>query len=171
MDTDRQEHVAYGHPEYGTEYFSWMIEEYPRYERGFFWYVFMGAAGIGLLIYSVMTANFLFALIIIMFAMVMYLTSLNRGNKIRFSITEAGLLIGESFYPYKDIQRYWFVYEPPEVKNMYFEFKSPLSPRLSVDLGQMNPNAIRQILGRVLVEDFNEDEEPVSDYLARLFKL
>jgi hypothetical protein len=171
MDNQDETTSVSHHPEYGTEYFSWMIDEYPRYERGFFWYIFMGAAAVGLLIYSVLTANFLFALIIVMIVMIMYLTSFSRGNKIRFSITETGLVVGGSFYPYKNIRRYWFIYEPPEVKNIYFEFKSPLSPRLSVTLGEMNPNKVRQALGQMLLEDLNEDDEPMSDYLARLLKL
>lgn len=159
------------HPEYGTEYFSWMIDEYPRYERGFFWYLFAGAAALGLLVYAVMSANFLFALIIVMVAMIMYISSLSRGNQIRFCVTEMGLVVGESFYPYKDIRRYWVIYEPPEVKNLYFDFKSPLSPRLTVTLGEHNPNEVREILNQILHEDLTEDEEPATDYLARLFKL
>ena len=157
--------------EYGYQYFNWQIDEYPRYNRGIFWYIFMLGGGLALLIYAVITANFLFALIIVMFAMIMYLTNLKAPAKIEFGITDLGVVIGETFYPYKDIKRYWFIYEPPEVKNVYFEFKSPFSPRISVDLGDMNPNAVRQVLGRFLFEDFNEDEEPVSDFLARVFKL
>lgn len=158
-------------PEYGQEYFGWLVDEFPRYDRGFFWYVFMTVAWVALLIYSVINANFLFALIIVMFALVMYLSNIRKANKIRFSVTDVGILVGETFYPYKDIKRYWFIYEPPEVKNLYFEFKSALSPRVSVDLGDMNPNEVRQVLNQFVYEDLNEDEEPISDFLARLFKL
>ena len=157
--------------EFGTEYFSWTVDEYPQYDRGLFWYVFTVGTGIALLVYSVVTANFLFALIIVMFSLVMYMTHTRAAGRIRFAITDGGVVIGETLYPYKDIKRYWFVYEPPEVKNIYFELKSALSPRITVDLGDKNPNEIREVLGRFVYEDFNEDEEPISDFLARFFKL
>jgi hypothetical protein len=157
--------------DYGQEYFRWQIDEYPRYHRGPFWYIFMIGGGIALVIYSLVTANFLFALIIIMFAMIMYLTSLSPSRKIDFAITDAGIVVGETLYPYRDIRRFWFIYEPPEVKSIYFEFKNALRPRMNVDLGTMNPNVIRDAIGRFVKEDFNEDEEPISDYLARIFKL
>ncbi len=156
---------------YSVEYYGWDVPESPQYERGRLWYVGMIVAGIGLLIYAVLTANFLFALIIIMFALVLYLSTLAEPKKVRFSITDSGVAVGPSFYPYRDISRFWFIYEPPHVRSLYVDFKSPLRPRISVDIGDVNPNDIRQVLATFVHEDFTEDEEPFSDYIGRLLKI
>lgn len=156
---------------YSTEYFFWEVPEYPYYERSGMWYAGMMLAGIGLLIYAVVTANFLFALIIIMFALILYLSTLAEPRKVRFVITDTGVALGNAYYPYKEISRYWFIYEPPNVRNLYLDFKSPVKPRMSVDIGDMNPNDIRQVLANFVHEDFTEDEEPFSDYIGRLLKI
>lgn len=157
--------------DYSTEYASWKVLEYPKYDRGRAWYLTMGLLGGGLLIYSVVSANFLFALIIIMFALVTYLSSVSEPKQIKFAITDTGLRLGNSFYLYRDISRYWFIYEPPAVRTLYFEFKNTLRPRITVDLGPMNPNQVRQVLANFVREDFNEDDEPFSDFVGRVLKI
>jgi hypothetical protein len=153
------------------EYYGWDFYEYPRYDRGRLWYAFMGLGGLALLIYAVLTANFLFAFIIIMFALILYLTTISEPARIRFGITSVGIRVGRTFYPYKDITRFWFIYEPPDVKNLYFELKTPLQSRLVVDLDGANPNEVRTVLGQFIREDLNEDDEPLSDFIGRVLKI
>jgi hypothetical protein len=157
--------------QFGNVYFDWQVDERPRYERGVLWYITTFAVGAGLLIYSVIVANFLFALIIVMFALIMYLTNMRTPRQVDFRITDMGLMMGDNFYPYKDIRRYWFIYDPPAIKNLYIEFKSSLSPRLCITMEEMNPNLVREVLSQFIYEDFSEDEEPLSDFLARLLKI
>lgn len=156
---------------YGNEYMGWNILDYPKYDRGRGWYIMMGVFGGGLLIYAVISANFLFALIIIMFALVTYLASVSEPKEIRFSITDSGIAVGRSFYMYRDISRFWFIYEPPAVRTLYFEFKNSLRPRVTVDLGDANPNQVRQVLANFVREDLNEDDEPFSDFIGRVLKI
>jgi len=156
---------------FGNTYYSWQVDERPHYERGPLWYLMIFGVTLGLLVYSVVTANFLFALIIVMFSLIMYLTNMKESRQVDFRITDMGVMMGETFYPYKDVRRYWFVYDPPEIKKLYVEFKSSLSPRLSIEMNDMNPNLVRQVLSQFAVEDFTEDEEPLSDFLGRLLKL
>ncbi len=157
--------------EYGNEYIGWDVDEYPRYERGRVWYVGMIGAGILLLIYAVVSANFLFAVIVIMFALVMYLSSISEPARIRFSVTDLGIRLGRTLYRYKEISRFWFIYEPPEVKHLYFEFKSPFRSRLAVDLDDRNPNDVRTALAQFLHEDLAQDEEPFADFIGRILKI
>lgn len=156
--------------QFGNTYYSWSVPERPHYERGPFWYLAVFVVGIALLIYSVVTANFLFALIIMMFVLILYLTNMKEARDVEFLVTDMGIMMGDTFYPYKDIRRYWFIYDPPEIKKLYVEFKSSLSPRLSIEMKDMNPNLVRQVLSQFVIEDFSEDEEPLSDFLARIFK-
>ena len=43
---------------------AWHVDEYERHERGPWWYVIVGAVMIGLLMFAVFAANFLFAVIL-----------------------------------------------------------------------------------------------------------
>ncbi|MFH1046967.1 MAG: hypothetical protein V1738_01590 [Patescibacteria group bacterium] len=154
-----------------NEIVTWEIDESDRYRRGKAWYGSMVLIGGGLLIYAVASANFLFALLILMFALVIYLTSLKPPENLTVEISLDGVKVGETFYPYRDIKRYWFVYDPPEVKNLYLDFKAVAKPMLSLPLMDQNPNRIRQILSQYLPEDFEENEEPFMDFLGRILKL
>lgn len=157
--------------EHGESLVSWEVDESKRYDKGLGWYMGAIAVGGGLLIYAVISANFLFALIILMVALVIYMTSLKGPDKVRVSVTEDGVEIGESFYRYRDMNRFWFIYDPPEVKSLYLDFKSAMRPRIAVSLEDQNPNDVRAIMSKYLHEDITEDEEPFADYLGRILKL
>ena len=72
--------------------------------------------------------------------------------------------------PKDKIDRFWFFYDPP-VKALYIEIKGGLSGRRRVDLVDQDPNVVREILGQFVVDDLEENEEPVSDTFSRLLKL
>ncbi len=156
---------------FGPESVGWEVLEYRRYERGRLWYVTICLLSLGLLIYTVVSANFLFALIIVMFALIVYLTSVVEPKKVRFGITETGVRFGRTTRRFRDISRFWMIYEPPEVKSLYIEFKGIAVPRMVIDLGEMNPNEVRQILGKFIREDLEEDTEPFSDFVGRVLKI
>lgn len=156
---------------FGPEQIGWEVKEYRRYERGRLWHLLMGLAGIGLLIYTVASANFLFALIIMMFALIIYITSVVEPRTVRFAVTETGVRFGRTVRRFRDANRFWMIYEPPEVKSLYIEFRGATSPRMVVDLGEMNPNEVRKVLGQFVREDLEEDVEPFSDFLGRILKI
>jgi hypothetical protein len=149
----------------------WEVDDSKRYRRGRTWYVVMTLIGLGLLMYAVISANFLFALLILMFALVIYLTSMKGAENIHVSVTIDGIQVENEFIPYREIKRYWFVYDPPEVKNLYLDFKSVTKPLMSLPIMDQNPNQIRDLIGQYLPEDFSEDEEPFMDFLGRILKL
>ena len=55
----------------GEVVFSWSVKEYEQYVRDRRWYLVAGGIAAILLIYAVLSANYLFALIVILFAIVM----------------------------------------------------------------------------------------------------
>lgn len=155
---------------YGDELISWTINEYHAHSRGMWWYIAAAAAGVALLIYAVATHNFLFAFIIIMFGIISVTHSLRPPAQYRFVVQELGVSLGSRFYPWKDIERFWIAYEPPEIKTLYFEFAG-LRPRLPVPLEDADPNEVRKTLREFLAEDTSKTDEPLSDWLARVLKI
>lgn len=156
---------------YGEEFLSWETYDRPKYERGPRWYWLMAVGCLGLLIYAVASANFLFALIVLMCAIIVYLSTLVEPRLIRVALTETGIAVGTAFYPFREIARFWFVYEPPVVRSLYLEVRKGVGSRLAIDVGDMNPNEVRKVLGEFLHEDLVETDEPMADILSRLFRI
>ena len=77
----------------------------------------------------------------------------------------------DKFYDYDAVRYFYILYKPPELKNLYFEFKAVTKPRLIVPLENQNPLEIRDILNQYLTENLEKEEEPASEALRKLFKL
>lgn len=150
---------------------EWQFSEYEKHERGKEWFITAGIVGISLVVWAIVTTNFLFALIIIMIAVIILTHHYNEPTMVEFQITEDGLQLGEHFYDFDELDTFWIIYEPPEVKKLYFQFKSWLRPRLSVSLLDKNPLVIRNILLKYLEENLEEESEPATDILGRRWKL
>lgn len=158
--------------DYGKKIMSWQVPEYDKHERGRGWYIISAICGLFLIIYSFFSGNFLFAAIIIIGALIIILHDGRDPMKVDFWLTSEGILVGKRFYDYDDIKDFAIVYKPrQEVKNLYFEFKSILKPRLSIPLNNLNPLPIRENLLKYLPEDLDRIDQPVSEALAKLFKL
>ena len=91
---------------------------------------------------------------------------------VKISLTDEGVIVGKKFYDYDEIKDFSVVYKPrQEVKNLYFEFKSFLRPRLSIPLENKNPLLIRKNLLKYLPEDLDRTDQPLSEGLGKLFKI
>ncbi len=156
----------------GDEIISWQVPEYEKHERNKSWYILAGVIGLLFLIYAIYTKNFLFAVIIIVVALIIILHDSREPDLIKVSITDEGMIVGRKFYDYDEIKNFSIVYKPKqEVRNLYFEFKSALRQRLSIPLGDMNPLSIRENLLKYLPEDLDRTDQPLSEGLAKMFKL
>jgi hypothetical protein len=156
--------------EHGKTLISWEFLEYVKYPRTIGWYIGFVLIFAGLLLYAILTKNFLFAVIIVMFSAIILLYRTREPAKIKFSIVEDGIEIGTKFYPWEDIKNFWILYNPPEVKKVYFDFKG-WKPTLPIPLENQNPVKVREILLQYLKEDLKRESEPAGDELERLLKI
>lgn len=152
------------------ESISWEFPDTPRHQRTPRWYFWAGLTSAGLFIYGLWSGNPLFSLLIVLFALTTYLVQ-RRPLQLQCTISPDGVNIGQAVYPYRELQRFSIVYQPPEVKNLYFQFRNPLRPPLVIPLQGQNPVAIRHLLMDYLDEDIDRDEEPMLDHLSRMLKL
>ena len=158
--------------DFGDEIMSWKIPEFDKHKREMGWYFIASIVAILLLIYSFFSGNFLFAVIIIIAALVIILHDGREPMMISFSITDEGVMVGKKFHDYDDLKDFSIVYKPRQsIKNLYFEFKNVIRPRLSVPLLKMNPLPIRKILLKYLPEDLERTDQPLSEFFGKLFKL
>ncbi|MFA5021875.1 MAG: DUF5673 domain-containing protein [Patescibacteria group bacterium] len=157
-------------PDYGQIFFAWKFPEFHPHQRGRGWYITGGIVAILLLIFSIFTADVLFGLIIILSTLIILLFQQSK-NEVEFKITEDGILVNSKFYKYKAIKNFYIIYEPPEVKTLYFEPNNLFIPRIPIYLDSQNPVKIREVLKQYLDEDLEREEEPMSDAMSRTFKL
>lgn len=158
------------HPEYGEIFFSWKFHEFDNHERSTRWYLWAAVVLGSLLLYSFVSNNFLFGMILLISSLTAIL--LYKNNKeVEFSIMEDGIMIDNKFYSYKVLRNFYIIYQPPTVKALYFEPKSVFSPRIPVRLLDQDPVKIREILKKYLDEDLDQENEPLSDQASRFFKL
>jgi len=156
----------------GDEIISWQVPEYEKHERNKSWYIFAGIIGLLFLVYAIYTKNFLFAVIIIVVALIIILHDSREPDLIKTSITDEGIIVGRKFYDYDEIKNFSIVYKPKKkVKNLYFEFKNVIRQRLSIPLDDINPLSIRETLLKYLPEDLDRTDQPLSEGLAKMFKL
>ena len=150
---------------------SWEFPEYLKPERGKIWYVCFFSVVILLLIYSMITINFLFAIIVIISSIIVLMRFKHQPGVVDFAITKDGLMVEEKFYAFEQIQDFYIIYKPKEIKNLYFEFKSIVRPRIIIPLEDQNPLAVRDLLKQYLDENLEKEQEPASEAFRKLFKL
>lgn len=156
---------------HGDTHLTWEVDEYPKYKRSIFWYLGAALVVIGLLWYALATGNFLFALIVIIFAIVVLLTGARQPRRVVVALTEDGIELGTRFHPWNEFETFWVVYDPPMTKNIYLAPRSVIQSPFALPLEELNPNAIREILLTYIREDKEKEDEPVMDIIARILKI
>lgn len=156
---------------HGKTLIKWQMKEFEQYDRGVLWYLFMGGIGLILLIYALWTANFLFAIILLIVAFIIYLHHRHDPEILDFKITEDGLEIDKDFFSYKELKKFWIIYEPPEIKNLYFNTYRILKGNLSIPLNSTDPLKVRKILLKYLDEDLEKENEEANDRWARWLRI
>jgi len=156
----------------GNIAFSWSFNEYEKYNRGKRWYWTMGLLSVALIAFAVYTANYLFALIIVLFGIIIFLQEMNEPMELDFGLTDTGIVLGTKYYAFSELEKYWIVYNPPMVKVLYFEPKSAIKHRLHIPLiDETDPVVLRDYLNQYLIEDLDKEDEPLSDRLGRMLKI
>jgi hypothetical protein len=155
----------------GASILEWETWEYPLVERSRRWYIIASVIGLGLLLYALINANFVFAVIIIMFAVIILMRDIRKPDRIMIHITTGGVVFGHNFYPFQDVRDFSIIYNPPDVKTLYVAFHGTLAPTLTVPLEDMNPNDVRKALLPYAFENLNREREYLTDMLSRLYKL
>ncbi|MFC1787929.1 hypothetical protein ACFLZY_01790 [Patescibacteria group bacterium] len=155
----------------GSALVGWEVDEYPQHDRSRLWFLVAGIVGVALIVYSVATANMLFAVIVLMIGVIILVSSMKTPDKVQVIVTTTGVLVGDSYYEYKDIKDFAIVYNPPETKLLYIDFESGWKPLLSIPLEDTDPNEVRESLLPYVIEDLDRTDERLTDVIRRLYKL
>lgn len=157
--------------QFGKILAQWRVDEYPNHQRSRTWYIISAIIGIALIIYAIATANFLFAVIILISGVVMLLGAFQPPEKIDIAITQTGVVVGPAFYEFQDIKNFSLAYRPPEFRILYLDFVKPWLPLLSIPLEDTDPNHVRECLLPFCLENLDRTDETLTDTIRRVYKL
>jgi hypothetical protein len=151
---------------------SWEIPEFEKHERSKKWYVIAGVITILILLFALITSNFLFAVIIIIATLIIIIHDGKEADLVNIIIDEDGVVVGRKFYDYDVLKNFSVLFKPKEdLKNLYFEFKNSAKQRLSIPLLDNNPLQVRDFLLKYLSEDLDRTNMPLSENISKLLKI
>jgi len=157
--------------------FSWQHPTHTPHLKTARWYVVSTIVLIAVVVWSVLPgrwfgdSNYLFAIFLVLFYLVVLLFENRPPVIIDFVITPDGVKSGEQFYRYDNFRDFFVIYHDDGVKRLYFEFKNPFRGRLAVPLDGQDPVEIRRFLLQFLREEIEREAEPISDQLRKWLKL
>lgn len=167
-----------------TSFISWPIRVQKTVERNKAWYVIAGiflAICLFICFFEIKSwrpvflgynSNFLFAIIIVLACVIMFVNSRREQEDSEFYADGDGLKIDEEFFDYDKIKDFSILYKPKEdIQKLYFEFKSPVQQRISINLEGQNPITVRNFFLRYLEEDLERVNEPLSEQLTKMLRL
>jgi len=157
--------------DHGRTLAAWTFPEFVVHKRGKTWYISALIITVAVIIWSIFSKNYLFIIIIVIIGIIFIMQNRQSPPPIECRIKEDGIELGRNFYPFRDLKKFYIIYQPPLVKNIYFDFKSAVRPTLPISLEKENPLKIREILKKYLDEDLEKEEEPTSDAISRTLKI
>lgn len=171
-------------PQTNQKYLQWPVPEYRTPKRNRTWYIVAAAFLAICVFFSFFTvsswklvflgynSNFLFVLILIIAAAIMYINENRPPLMVNIELGPEGIKVGSKFYDYDDLKNFCVLYKPKQsIKNLYFEFKTSARPRLSIPLRRMDALTVRNFLVKYLDEDLERSNAPLSEQLTKLLKL
>jgi len=150
---------------------QWKFPEYIERAKSKAWYIIVLGLLAIMIVYSIITTNVLFAVILVLAVFTIIFQNLQPPRQVPVVIGEDGIIIDKSFYPYKMLKSFWLAYDPPEIKYLYLDFTSNIRKSLSIPLDDVNPLELREFLINYIEEDLTREEEEVEETLGRLFHL
>ncbi len=149
-----------------TKLLSWQAPEFVYYEKDTKWFVGLGAIAGLLMLYFLFTKNFMTVLLFLILTLVTISYALKRPAMIDITVTKRGFYIAKKFYPFKHLESFHILYEPPEVKILNLKSKRSFLPYITIPLGKQNPLEVKKVLDKYLIEELDK-EESFIDILAR----
>lgn len=154
----------------GNVLLGWETYEFEPHERSKQWYMIAGLIVTALLVFALVSSNFLFAIIVLLASIVFLLNNLHKPHVVAVHITDSGIAFGDEFYSYDDIKDFSVIYNPP-VALLYVDFHGFWRPMLRINLEQVNPNLVRESLLPFALENLDREDENLTDTIERVYKL
>lgn len=145
---------------------TWEADEYFHHDKGADWYWWVGLVAVALLGFAIYQRSFLFGVLILVGWFTVVLYAIRPPRTLKFSLTERGMLVESTLYPWQSLKSFWVFYNPPLHKDLSLESKKAIMPYIKIPLGQTDPEKIREIVKKYLPEA--EQQESMIENLSHL---
>lgn len=152
-------------------FIQWQFPEYEQRVRPKWWWLLAIVVWLALVIWAALAQHSFLYLLILLFAAIIFITLERREpQSLTCSITDEGVEVDDHLYLFDDLETFFIIYQPPQIKNLYLIRKS-WRPILAIPLHNQNPSEVKKVLAPRLKEELERTEEPFLDQLARLLGL
>lgn len=98
-------------------------------------------------------------------SLVLLLYSNQKPTTSKITVNQAGVLVDDMMYYYKDLKSFWIEYNPGGPKELSIESKKWYLPYVKVLLNEQNPLELRSLMVSFLPE--KEHENSLADHVGR----
>jgi hypothetical protein len=145
---------------------EWEAKEHQHRPKTIWWYVALVGVGVVLSVVFWLLSNFLAIGVIVVAVALLIYVSYRPSVSRRYRLMVHGIAIDDMLYHYRDLKAFNFLYEPGEVTILLVKGNKLLNSLLALELGAVDPAAVRDVIAEYLPED-PEITEPLPDVLAR----
>ena len=139
---------------------SWDAHEYVHVEKTPDWYWALGLIAVAGTVAAILFQNLLFAVLILVMAFVLALFAKRKPEVFRFSVTQRGVRIDDTLYPYSSLE--WFSIDelsPNHVPKLILNPKHFFAPVIVIPILDVDPDEVHDFLIAFLDEE--DHPEPV----------
>ena len=145
---------------------EWHAPEHEHRPKPQRWFMTLAAALTVMVGVFAISANFIAIVTTALVGGLIYVISQHRPPIMRYRIMVDGAAVNNTLYHFKDLKTFNIIYEPGETKAVLLRSKKFWAPLLHLEIGEMDPVIIRDVLLEFLPED-QTLEEPAADVWAR----
>ena len=150
---------------------KWSAPEYHHYEKDISWYWLVAILGIILTAIALWQKNFLFAVFVIIAALLAINWGRRKPEIVDFILSEKGLDIGgKKNYPYESLEGFAIIELPEnsELNELVFKTRGRLNAWLKIIIANQRRDAIKEMLGQHVPEI--EYQESLADHISKLLR-
>ncbi len=137
---------------------SWEALEYEHREKTPDWFWVLGLVSLVLVIWAVVYKSFLFAALVVVGAFTMALYASRKPRLVKFEISQKGVTIKNTLYPYKHLHSFC-AREDHRGRKIIFQSQKAIMPHFSIPV---RDEADFEEIKALLLEHLPEEEHPES---------
>lgn len=150
-----------------TVILTWEAQSFEKKAKGYRWYLVTSGLiliAIGFLVWQ--KDWFTIVILLIVSAILFWYVQTTKPQTVNYKITPLGIYANDRLYPFSEIHSFWLVYNE-KVKNLYLAFTRKYLPTLVINVGEVDPISLKNVLLRRIPEQEKRGENLV-DKIVRI---
>lgn len=124
---------------------SWTTLEHEHRERSSDWFWSVGIVAVGGAVLAILFHDILFAAVILVGAVALVLHVLRKPRELYCEISERGVLVGTTLYPYSTLESFW-IHEHMVPNKLLLTSQKLFMPHIVIPLSDVTAEEVRDIL-------------------------